>query len=80
MGSLFSKPKTVDEIKGMTFDELMNLIQPLWNKYNMGHGESQMSKVEMIDLKTALEEYKSRGFDVSYFTSGAGAPGNCVVC
>ena len=80
MGTLFVKPMTHEQLKALSFEELMCLIQPLWNTYNMGHGSSKMSQVEIENLTKALEEYKDRGGDIAYFTAGAGAPNNCVVC
>lgn len=66
--------------QNLNFHDLICFIQPQWNKYNMGRGADQMTEKEMEELKDALEVYKEKGGDMAYFTSGAGAPGNCVVC
>lgn len=72
--------KSPEYFKNLDVSQLVCFIQPLWNKYNMGHGESSMSEVEVRNLTNALTEYKSRGLDIEYFTNGAGAPGNCTIC
>jgi hypothetical protein len=45
----------------------------------MGRGQGRMSTTQLTDLTSALAEYKNRGLDFAYFTSGSGAPGNCII-
>ena len=60
--------------QNIDFNDLICYIQPLWNK------KSEMTPIEIQNLTTAMKEYKKLGGDVQYFTTGAGAPGNCVIC
>lgn len=68
------------DIKQLGLTDLICEIQPLWNKYNMGHGADKMSQKEIDHMMECLKEYKDRGCDMEYFTAGAGAPGNCILC
>lgn len=73
------KEMTKSELRELNLHDLICKIQPLWNTYNMGRGEDKMTENEIKTLTNALEVYKEKGGDVSYFTQGAGAPGNCII-
>ena len=77
--SSFSSTKSSEYFQSLDLDGLIYYIQPLWNKYNMGHGQEKMTKTELENLNLAITEYKRRGLDTDYFVSGAGSPGNCVI-
>lgn len=77
--SFFQKNKTKEYFQSLDTHDLVSFIQPLWNTYNMGLGEKNMSKTQLNDLNLALTEYKDRGLDTAYFTNGSGAPGNCII-
>ncbi len=72
------KPKAY--FQRMNFHDLICYIQPKWNTYNMGMGVDTMTEPEIENLTTALTVYKENGGGMDYFTAGAGAPNNCVVC
>ena len=73
------EPKSKEYFEKLDLNDLVLYIQPLWNTYNMGRGQDKMSATELKDLELSLTEYKRRGLDIAYFTSGAGAPGNCII-
>lgn len=60
----------------MNLYDLVIVIQP---SFNRAYSNAYMSEYECIELNNALEAYKQKGGDLSYFTNGAGAPGNCTV-
>ena len=55
--------------------ELVSLIQPLMNKSHL----TDLTDSEDKQLGQYLWEYARRDLDLSYFTVGAGAPGDCVI-
>lgn len=59
--------------------ETITIIQPLWNRFDMGRGAKWMTKTQIDNLKRCLEHYKGIGGDMDYFTQGAGAPTNCTI-
>jgi hypothetical protein len=60
----------IESIKKYDINKLMRLIQPLWKKsHSKPHS---VTKLETIKLMVGLTEYKSRGLDMEYWTSGAG--------
>ena len=69
-----------DAVLAMNFVDTINIIQPLWNRFNMGRGANSMTDTELKNLHKCLEHYKGLGGDIAYFTQGAGAPNNCCIC
>ena len=56
----------------INFYDLVCKIQILINK-------KELNKEEEKKLDNYLTKYKELGGDISYFTHGAGAPGNCII-
>ena len=52
--------------------DLVYDIQPLINK-------RKRSIDEEIKLTILMLKYSNNGGDIEYFTSGSGAPGNCII-
>ena len=46
----------------------------------MGKGKDNLTETEFKNLTTALKVYKEKGGNMCYFTVGAGAPGECILC
>ena len=66
-----------NKVTNYDIEKLMFVIQPNWNKL---HTDSEsMTEKETLELLIGLREYKRRGLDMEYLTSGAGAPGNCII-
>lgn len=61
------------EIKDYSVIQLVSEIQPRWNQQN------SLSQKDTVKLVLLMLEYRLRGLDMEYFTSGAGAPGNCCI-
>lgn len=72
--------RSVDDFSKMNANDLVCFIQPLWNTYDMGRGEGKMTEHQIKELANAMQSYKDRGFDISYFTQGAGAPPSMGGC
>lgn len=69
--------KLIIDIQTYDIEQLMWVIQPLWNEV---HKETpSITKKQQLELIVGLNEYKKRGLDMEYLTAGAGAPGNCVI-
>ncbi len=66
-------------ISEMNFVETVNIIQPMWNRFNMGSGANRMTKTQVDNLRRCLEHYKQLGGDMEYFTQGSGRPNNCTI-
>lgn len=64
-----------EELAELDLEELILKIQPLMNKTI----EPGFTEDDDKELAMYLREYERRGLDMEYFTSGAGAPGNCVL-
>ena len=77
--NLFQTKAEEKDLKEMDLSQLVCFIQPLWNKFNMGRGENTMTQIEIDNLTRGLKVYKDQDLDMGYFTSGAGAPGNCII-
>jgi hypothetical protein len=55
---------------------MMQKLQPLVNE----SAKRKLSYEENCEYAILMNKYIKMGFDPAYFTSGAGAPGNCTVC
>ncbi len=73
------KTLTDTDVNAMTFIDLFNTIQPLWNKYKMGRGARFMSVRQLNNLEKCLTRYRDLGGDTEYFASGAGSPRACTI-
>lgn len=67
---------TSEFLQKLNVVQLVEYIQPRWNKYN----KNLMNSEEINDMKIALETYEKKGGDLDYFIHGSGAPDNCIVC
>lgn len=68
-----SRHDYVQTIKTYDLNQLMNKIQPMYNKLN------RLSEEEAEKLVLLMLEYRLRGLDMEYFTQGAGGRGNCSI-
>jgi hypothetical protein len=57
----------IAEISEYPFGKLINELQPKWSNQNF------LSTDDQVKLTLLLLEYRKRGFDIEYFTSGAGS-------
>ena len=70
---------TLQELNEMDIVELVVFIQPLWNKFRLKKSNPELTLAEQRNLTAAFKVYQAKGGDVEYFTTGAGAPGNCTL-
>jgi len=57
----------VEKVKKYSFDQLMQELQPKWTNQRF------LNEREQTELALLILEYRLRGFDMEYFTSGAGS-------
>ena len=57
----------VEKIKNYSFDDLMNELQPKWTNQRF------LNEKEATEFALLIIEYRMRGLDMEYFTSGAGS-------
>lgn len=70
MNEITSEQKySIEYFDKISMYDLAKYIQNKWDKFDKGRGVKNMDTSELQNLSIALESYKNRGGEVSYFRS-----------